>query len=91
MASGALPGEPTEPRPKPVEVVAGRDRGHDARRGRAVDRLDDDVAARLDLGLAEREVDHVHPVGDGGLDPLGDLGTLPSSPTPEMVGIVSTL
>ena len=49
----------------------------------AVDRRDDDVAARLDLGLAEREVDHVHPVGDGGLDAgRRSPGELPSSPTP---------
>ena len=59
--------------------------------GRAVDRLDDDVAARLDLGLAEREVDHVHPVGHGGLDSLGDLGAVAVEPDTGTVGIVSTL
>ena len=45
------------------EVVPGRDHGHDACGGRAVDRRHDEVARRLDLRLAERQVDHVHPVG----------------------------
>ncbi len=54
-------------------VVAGRDHGHDSRVGRVVDRLHDDVARRLDLRLAEREVDHVHAVLHGLLDAGGDL------------------
>ena len=60
-----------------VEVVAGGDdRDHAGRRG-GVDRLHDEVARRVDLGLAERQVDHVHPVGDGRLDRGGDLGAVP--------------
>ena len=63
-----------------VEVVPRRDHRHDAglrgarrsrgRRGRG----------RLDLGLAEREVDHVHPVGDRRLDRGGDLGRVAVEP-----------
>ena len=49
------------------------------RRG-AVDRLDDDVTARRDLGLPEREVDHVHSVADGRFDPGGDLGRVAIEP-----------
>ena len=56
-----------------AEVVAGGDHRDDARVGGAVDRLHDDVPRRLDLGLAEREVDHVHAVLDRLLDPLRDL------------------
>ena len=73
IAAGALPGEPIEPVPAGVEVVAGRDDRDDAGARGVVDRLDDDVARRLDLGLAEREVDHVHPVRDRLVDRLGDL------------------
>ena len=51
-----------------VVVVPGGDDGDDACRGSRVERARDDVAARLDLGLAAREVDDVHPVGDGRLD-----------------------
>ena len=44
------------------EVVArGDDRNDAGVRGR-VDRSDDDVARRLDLRLAEREVDDIHPI-----------------------------
>ena len=74
IASGVAPGEPTEPRPNSVEVVAGRDDRHDAGAGGGAERLDDDVARRLDLGLAERHVDHVHPVRDGRLDRGDELG-----------------
>ena len=63
-----------------AEVVAGRDHRHDARRGGRVDRLHDEVARRLDLGLAEREVDHVHAVGDRRLDRRGDLGAVSVEP-----------
>ena len=59
--------------PAVAEVVAGRDHRDDARVGGAVDRLHDDVARRLDLRLAEREVDHVHAVLDRLLDSLRDL------------------
>ena len=68
IALAELPGEVTEPRAKLLVVVAGGDDGHDTGRGGSVERAGDDVAARVDLGLAEREVDHVHPVPDRGLD-----------------------
>ena len=73
IASGALPGEPTEPLPAASPSLPAAMHGIDARERRAVDRLDDDVARRLDLGLAEREVDHVHAVRDRLLDRLRDL------------------
>ena len=57
-----------------VEVVPGRDDRDDAGRGGGVERERDEVARRLDLGLADREVDHVHAVGDRGLDRGDDLG-----------------
>ncbi len=55
-----------------VVVVSGCDHGHDARCGRRVQGERDDVAARLDLRLPAREVDDVHPVGDGRLDRCHD-------------------
>ena len=67
------PGRIDRAEPERVEVVARRDHRDDAVVRRAVDRLDDDVACRRDLRLAEREVDHVHPVFDCGLDPGDDL------------------
>ena len=54
IAAGAFAGEPIEPSPAGVEVVAGRDDRHDAGGRGVVERLDDDVAARLHLGLADR-------------------------------------
>ena len=88
--AGALPGERDRAVAEVVEVVPGRDHRNDPCGCGAVDRRDDDVARRLDLRLAEREVDHVHPVGDGGLDRGRDLGALPSRPK-SGVGIVSAL
>ena len=90
IALAALPGDETVPSPKLVVVVPGGDHGHDAGVGCGVDRGDDEVAARLDLGLAEREVDHVHAVADGGLDPGGDLRSVAVEPE-AAVGTVSTL
>ena len=58
-------------------VVACRDDRYDAGRGGVVDRPGDRVARRLDLGLAEREVDHVHAVGDGRLDRGDELRRVP--------------
>ena len=55
-------------------MVAGRDHRDDSRLGRRVDRVDDEVTRRRDLRLAEREVDHVHAVGDRRLDTRCDLG-----------------
>ena len=68
IARSEVPGEPTEPRPSTSIVVAGRDDRDDAGGGRVVERVRDGVARRLDLRLAEGEVDHVHAVGDGRLD-----------------------
>ena len=73
IASGALPGEPTEPVTELLEVVAGRDHRHHAGGRGAIERERDEVARRLDLGLAEREVDDVHAVGDRRLDRRRDL------------------
>ncbi len=73
IAAGALAGDPTEPYPADVEVVAGgHDRNDSGGRG-VVEGLDDDVPTRLHLGLADREVDHVHPVRHRLVDGLGDL------------------
>ena len=68
IALAAMPGEPTEPRPKSSKSLPAAIDGDDAGVGRRVDRLHDEVPGRLDLRLAEREVDHVHPVRDGRLD-----------------------
>ena len=54
-----------------VVVVGGYDRYH-ARCCRCVQRAHDDIAARLDLGLAAREVDDIHPVSDCGFDSRDD-------------------
>ena len=91
IAEAALAGDPTEPSWKrPYSLPAAATVG-DARGGCALDRERDEVARRLDLGLAEREVDHVHPVGDRGLDRLPrSRDALPLSPKPS-VGTVSTL
>ena len=57
-----------------VVVVSGGDDRHDAGGCGRVERERDDVAARLDLRLAAREVDHVHAVGDRRLDRGDDRG-----------------
>ena len=74
------PGDATEPRPNSLEVVAGSDDGDDTGRRGGVERERDDVAGRLDLGLAEREVDHVHAVGDRRLDRGDELRRVPVEP-----------
>ena len=65
-----------------LEVVAGRDRPARRRpRRRASIACDDDVARRLDLRLAEREVDHVHAVArPPPRSPATISGELPSRP-----------
>ena len=80
IESAELPGDASEPEPVVAVVVAGGDDGDDARRRRGVERERDEVARRLDLGLADREVDHVHSVGDGRLDRGDDLGRVPVEP-----------
>ena len=60
-----------------VEVVAGRDHRNDSGRGSRVERERDHVAARLDLRLADREVEDVHAVSHGGLDRGDELGRVP--------------
>ena len=60
----------TEPQ---VAVVSRRHRRHYAGVRRCVDRRVDQIPRRLDLGLAERDVEHVHAVADGGLDCGGEL------------------
>ena len=57
-----------------VVVVSGGDHRHYAGCGCGIERSCHDVAAGLDLRLAAREVDHVHPVRDGGLDGGHDRG-----------------
>ena len=66
-------GRADRPAAEVAEVVAGRDDGDHAGAGRCGECLHDDVARRLDLGLAERHVDHVHAVGDGRLDRSREL------------------
>ena len=65
-----------------VELVVGRDHRHDAGRCRRVDRRDHEVALRRDLRLAERQVDHVHPVRHRCLDRRRDLRRVPVEPEP---------
>jgi hypothetical protein len=60
IARAAEPGEVDRPVAEHVELVPRGDDGHGRLRG-AVQRLDDDVARRGHLRLADREVDHVHP------------------------------
>ena len=90
IALAALPGEPTEPSPKSSKSFPAAMTGTTPASAARVERRGDDVARRLDLRLAEREVDHVHAVGDGGLDPRGDLRRVAVEAEPG-VGIVSTL
>ena len=59
-----------------VAAVAGRDDGDDAGARGAVDGARDEVVGRLDLGLAEREVEHVHAVGHRLVDRARDLGAV---------------
>ena len=73
IAFAAVPGRADRAAPELGEVVPGGDDGNDARVGGGVERERDDVARRLDLGLAEREVDHVHPVRDRRLDRRDEL------------------
>ena len=80
IALAALPGEEMLPYPEVGELVPGRDRRDDAGGGGRVDRRDDEVPRWLDLRLAERQVDDVHAVADGRLDPCGDLGRVPVQP-----------
>ena len=56
-----------------VAVVAGGDHRHDAGRDDVVNRLDHRIVRRIRLRTAAREVDHVHPVGDGRLECGDDL------------------
>ena len=73
IASGAVPGEPGRAEAEVVAVVAGRDDRDDAGGGDVADRLDERVVGRVGLGPAAGEVDHVHPVADGGLERGDDL------------------
>ena len=57
-----------------VEVVTGRDDGDDSGSSRRIERECDDVAARLELRLPDREVEYVHPVSHRCLDGGDDLG-----------------
>ena len=66
--------------PEGLEVVPRGDRRHDARGGGAVDGAHDEVTARRDLGLADREVDDIHPVLHSRLDGGGDLGRVAVQP-----------
>ena len=70
-------GRGDRPRAQVVEVVPRRDHGDHARRRRRVERERDDVAARLDLRLADREVEDVHAVPYRGLDRGDELRCVP--------------
>ena len=70
IASGAVPGEPARAEAEVVAVVAGGDHGDDAGERGVVHRLVHRVVRRIGLRAAAREVDHVHPVGDCGLERL---------------------
>ena len=63
-----------------LEVVPRRDDGDDSGGSGAVERRGDDVAARVDLDLSEREVDDVHPVADSRFDAGDDLCRVPIQP-----------
>ena len=56
-----------------VAVVPGSDHGDDACRGDVPDGLDERVVRGVGLRAAAGEVDHVHPVGDRGLEGGDDL------------------
>jgi hypothetical protein len=78
IAEPALAGDPTVPSWKrPYSFPAAATVGTPAAAA-------PEVALRLDLGLAEREVDHVHAVGHRGLDSRGDLRCV--AVQPELVG-----
>ncbi len=59
-----------------VPAVAGSDDGHDTGARCAVDGARHDVVGGLHLGLAEREVEHVHAVRHCAIDGASDLGAV---------------
>ncbi len=67
-----------------VEVVSGGDDRDDSRTSSGVEGEGDDVAARLDLRLSDREVEHVHAVSHRGLDGSHDLGGVPVGAQPRV-------
>ena len=71
---GALPGEPTEPRPKSSRSLPAEITGTTPAAATLCDRLDQRVVGRVGLGAAAGEVDHVHPVAHGRLEGGDDLG-----------------
>ena len=73
IASGAVPGEPTEPSPKSSRSLPAEITGTTPAAATLSDGLDERVVRRVDLGPAAGEVDHVHAVGDGGLERRDDL------------------
>ncbi len=67
----------------PAEVVAAvarSDHRHDAGARGAMDGTGDDIVGGLHLRLAEREVEHVHPVGHRPIDRARDLGAVAVEP-----------
>ena len=91
MARGALPGEPTEPRPKPSKSLPAAMVGTTP--ARAAPSIALTTMSRLGSisgSPSERLITSI-PSATAASIPLAISGLLPSSPTPEMVGIVSTL
>ena len=64
IASGAVPGEPAEPRPKSSRSLPAAITGTTPARGGVAHRFDHRVVRRVGLGAAAREVDDVHAVCD---------------------------
>ena len=70
----AAPGESIEPYPSDSRSLPRCDHDDDARGDRALHRAHERVGRRVDLGAADREVDHVHAVGDGCVDGGDEVG-----------------
>ena len=70
-------GDEMEPAPRSLKSFPAATTGTTPAVGRSIERERDDVSARLDLGLADREVEDVHPVPHRGLDRGDDLGRIP--------------
>ncbi len=83
IASGAVAGDPAVPRPKKSRSLPAEMIGTTPARTTFVDRLDEDVRARIGLRATAGEVDDVHPVAHGSLERGDDLRAVRRAATSE--------